>query len=345
MNDEKQYDFLEELVPHDMKGYKKIAKKYPALDKSAQKRIVKLCEEKLAMKNDEKNYFEDDTIDDDVEVIKSIPWYRSGVFTIAASFVLVAGIGIGIAAVMGKPANIDNPMSNSRVPVPAATTSTTFSVMTSSGNMTGQKSTETKTETVTETAISNEPDISTEPIKATETAPEPVPETIPITEPPKTEVDYGTVSNPITTAPVTEEPTTEYTDAAQFQEAFYKQSVNECKNVLNGIRTGITLNQGEETERMIIQQTVSLIYWARGTTLYGERLISVWDEYTTDWEKGDYQSFTFLYNLVYDEYQKIINGDTTKLEYYGYGSDVYDGLTGPLENIETLKELVGDNII
>ncbi len=336
MNDERQYDFLEELVPHDMKGYKKVADKYPALDKSSQKRIVKLCEEKLAMKNNEKNCFEDDMIDDDIEVVKSIPWYRSGVFTIAASIAVVVVIGIGIALGMGKPNNIDNPMSNTGIPV--SSTSTAVPELTSSENLTEQKLAETKTETVTETAVSHEPDKIIEPSSVTEpetetaVRTEPAPETQPVAP----ETDYSTASEP---AP--EEPTTQYSDAEQFQSDFYKQSVNECKNVLNGIRTGIALNQEEETEKMIIQQTVSLIYWARGTTLYGEDIVSVWNEYTAGWEQSDYQSFSMFYNLVYIEYQTVINGNISKLEEYGYGSDVYDGLTGPLENIETLKSLAG----
>ena len=50
MNNKNEYDFLRELTAADDRRISRVARKYPALDKSALKRINALCEEKLKMK-------------------------------------------------------------------------------------------------------------------------------------------------------------------------------------------------------------------------------------------------------------------------------------------------------
>lgn len=101
MDNEKKYDFLKELTPHDLKEYKKVAKKYPVLDKSAQKRILDLCEEKMAMRNND-DFYKHNEVNEPVETVKKTPWYHSRILTVAASFVLVAGLGVAAFAGLSR---------------------------------------------------------------------------------------------------------------------------------------------------------------------------------------------------------------------------------------------------
>lgn len=97
MKDNKIYDFLDELTAPDNQKIEEISHRYPILDKSSKKRIAKLCEEKLIMKN--KEYFYDTSeleITGNAENNKKIHRFGRHVFAIAASLVFVVGLA-GVA--------------------------------------------------------------------------------------------------------------------------------------------------------------------------------------------------------------------------------------------------------
>lgn len=110
MNNKNEYDFLRELTAADDRRISRVAKKYPALDKSALKRINALCEEKLKMK--ENNNINNHAVSEEekVEVIRNIPWYRRPAFTAAACFVVLAGVTGGVMALFGGKNNDINPV-------------------------------------------------------------------------------------------------------------------------------------------------------------------------------------------------------------------------------------------
>lgn len=110
MNNKNEYDFLRELTAADDRRISRVARKYPALDKSALKRINALCEEKLKMK--ENNNINNHAVSEEekVEVIRNIPWYRRPAFTAAACFVVLAGVTGGVMALFGGKNNDINPV-------------------------------------------------------------------------------------------------------------------------------------------------------------------------------------------------------------------------------------------
>lgn len=112
MNNKNEYDFLRELTAADDRRISRVARKYPALDKSALKRINALCEEKLKMK--ENNNINNHAVSEEekVEVIRNIPWYRRPAFTAAACFVVLAGVTGGVMALFGGKNNDINPVDN-----------------------------------------------------------------------------------------------------------------------------------------------------------------------------------------------------------------------------------------
>lgn len=100
MKDKELYDFLDELTAPDNKKIEEISRRYPVLDKSAKRRIAKLCEEKMSMKNNEYNTQETNDYEtvNNVEEYKKPRWYSRPAFAVAASLVLVVGItGAAIA--------------------------------------------------------------------------------------------------------------------------------------------------------------------------------------------------------------------------------------------------------
>ncbi len=100
MKDKELYDFLDELTAPDNKKIEEISRRYPVLDKSAKRRIAKLCEEKMSMKNNEYNTQETNDYEtvNNVEEYKKPRWYSRPAFAVAASLVLIAGItGAAIA--------------------------------------------------------------------------------------------------------------------------------------------------------------------------------------------------------------------------------------------------------
>ncbi len=112
MNNQKEYDFLRELTAVDDKRISRVARKYPALDKSALKRINALCEEKLKMKENNIVNNPESLEEGKVEVIRNIPWYRRPAFTAAACFVVLAGVTGGVMALFGGKNNDINPVEN-----------------------------------------------------------------------------------------------------------------------------------------------------------------------------------------------------------------------------------------
>lgn len=73
MKDKELYDFLDELTAPDNKKIEEISRRYPVLDKSAKRRIAKLCEEKMSMKNNEYNTQETN----DYETVNNVEEYKS----------------------------------------------------------------------------------------------------------------------------------------------------------------------------------------------------------------------------------------------------------------------------
>ena len=85
MNNKNEYDFLRELTAADDRRISRVARKYPALDKSALKRINALCEEKLKMRqNDINENITENSEQEKVEVVRNMPWYGNPWLTSAA---------------------------------------------------------------------------------------------------------------------------------------------------------------------------------------------------------------------------------------------------------------------
>ena len=96
MDKKNNKDRLNLLTALDDESVEEISGQYPVLDKSAMKRIEKLCERKMNMKKD--NIFntnETDTVDG-VEKYKKPSWYKRPEFAAAACFILLLG-GVGFA--------------------------------------------------------------------------------------------------------------------------------------------------------------------------------------------------------------------------------------------------------
>ena len=111
MNNKEKNDEFSELTFLDDEQIEMIAEKYPVCDKSFQKRIAALCEEKLVMKKE--NYFydyngEETGIAEKVDVHEKTPWYRSRFLAAAASFVVVFGAAAGTIAGIKKFGNNDD---------------------------------------------------------------------------------------------------------------------------------------------------------------------------------------------------------------------------------------------
>ena len=124
------------------------------------------------------------------------------------------------------------------------------------------------------------------------------------------------------------------------QDSFKESSIKEMKKVLDGIRTEITLNNGDSTRLDVAKQSVTLLNWSVGTTLTSDEITSVFNDYTSGWGKSDFQSFSTLYELVYNESVNIVNnGDSDILSQLGYSSSDFNYITLPLEPMETLKTL------
>lgn len=103
-----EYDFENELkqltCPDDL--VEEISEGYPVLDDAAKERIYKLCEKKMGenMKKDKNIEMNTNENNENVEVISGADTYEkpkwySHVLTIAASLLLVAGIGISVAVI------------------------------------------------------------------------------------------------------------------------------------------------------------------------------------------------------------------------------------------------------
>lgn len=131
-------------------------------------------------------------------------------------------------------------------------------------------------------------------------------------------------------------------EGGNFQDEFKTASIREYQNMIDDIRTEITLNKGEETNLMIAKQAVSLINWSMGTTLNSDELRSEWNAYTANWEKSDFQAFSTLFGLVYDECSRIVDGtDNNLLEKIDFADSDYSYVELPLEPMEILKEMAG----
>lgn len=124
------------------------------------------------------------------------------------------------------------------------------------------------------------------------------------------------------------------------QDSFKESSIKEMKKVLDGIRTEITLNNGDSTRLDVAKQSVTLLNWSVGTTLTSDEITGIFNDYTSGWGKSDFQSFSTLYELVYNESVNIVNnGDSDILSQLGYSSSDFNYITLPLEPMETLKTL------
>lgn len=148
MNNQKEYDFLRELTAVDDKRISRVARKYPALDKSALKRINALCEEKLKMKENNIVNNPESLEEGKVEVIRNIPWYRRPAFTAAACFVVLAGVTGGVMALFSGKNNDINPVEN--MP-PLSNLETSDAESTS--DVTTEIATDTTTESSAETTV------------------------------------------------------------------------------------------------------------------------------------------------------------------------------------------------
>lgn len=225
MNNKKEYDFLRELTAVDDEKISEIASKYPMPDKLALQRINALCEEKLAMKENVLNNIPKEM--ENVEVIRSIPWYRRTAFTAAACFVVLVGIAGGIMAVFSGKSDKDNIPDNPPLTIVETTTSesaetTTEELIIETTTEISAKTTLTKKNTKTTTAKESTETTTKktkaeteEPIREEITEPEQPPETTEtvavITEPP-TEPPTETYTEPPTEPPTkspTEPPTEE----------------------------------------------------------------------------------------------------------------------------------------
>ncbi len=160
MNNQKEYDFLRELTAVDDKRISRVARKYPALDKSALKRINALCEEKLKMKENNIVNNPESLEEGKVEVIRNIPWYRRPAFTAAACFVVLAGVTGGVMALFSGKNNDINPVEN----MPPLS-----NVETSDAESTSDVTTEIATDTTTESSAVTTVEPTAETNIATET--------------------------------------------------------------------------------------------------------------------------------------------------------------------------------
>ena len=160
MNNQKEYDFLRELTAVDDKRISRVARKYPALDKSALKRINALCEEKLKMKENNIVNNPESLEEGKVEVIRNIPWYRRPAFTAAACFVVLAGVTGGVMALFGGKNNDINPVEN----MPPLS-----NMETSDAESTSDVTTEIATDTTTESSAETTVEPTAETNIATET--------------------------------------------------------------------------------------------------------------------------------------------------------------------------------
>lgn len=160
MNNKNEYDFLRELTAADDRRISRVARKYPALDKSALKRINALCEEKLKMK--ENNNINNHAVSEEekVEVISNIPWYRRPAFTAAACFVVLAGVTGGVMALFGGKNNDINPVDNmpplSNVETSDAESTSDVTTEAATDTTTTESSAETTVEPTAETNIAAE---------------------------------------------------------------------------------------------------------------------------------------------------------------------------------------------
>ncbi len=146
MNDNK-YDFLNRLTELDDYEIEKISEDFPFADKSAKKRIAKLCEEKLDMKNNKNEFITNRKADK----ITKTPWYRSYAFGIAASLILIAGFGFLAIKGLSRQGTKDNQPENNDfyTGIVTETTSVTDTITTTASTtdeITSQTTTSTKTE-------------------------------------------------------------------------------------------------------------------------------------------------------------------------------------------------------
>ncbi len=146
MNDNK-YDFLNRLTELDDYEIEKISEDFPFADKSAKKRIAKLCEEKLDMKNNKNEFIKDRKADK----ITKTPWYRSYAFGIAASLILIAGFGFLAIKGLSRQGTKDSQPENNDfyTGIVTETTSVTDTITTTASTtdeITSQTTTSTKTE-------------------------------------------------------------------------------------------------------------------------------------------------------------------------------------------------------
>ncbi|MBR3760883.1 MAG: hypothetical protein IKK47_07870 [Ruminococcus sp.] len=146
MNDNK-YDFLNRLTELDDYEIEKISEDFPFADKSAKKRIAKLCEEKLDMNNNKDEFITDRKADK----ITKTPWYRSYALGIAASLILVAGFGFLAIKGLSRQGTKDNQPENNDfyTGIVTETTSVTDTITTTASTtdeITSQTTTSTKTE-------------------------------------------------------------------------------------------------------------------------------------------------------------------------------------------------------
>lgn len=110
-----EYDIektLKKITFPDDETVEQIAKEYPALDDAAKERILKLCERKMGvgMKNDNIKMNSNESHDTivGVEKYKKPKWYRH-IIPVAASLVLVAGVGFGISLINNDSENAVTP--------------------------------------------------------------------------------------------------------------------------------------------------------------------------------------------------------------------------------------------
>lgn len=131
-------------------------------------------------------------------------------------------------------------------------------------------------------------------------------------------------------------------EAADFQNSFKEASIREFRDVLENVRTGITLNRESESEHMITRTALSVMNWSVGTTLTADEIKAGYTEYTNTLSKPDINSLCAMYDLVYQEYLTLLTSDQEqKIEDAGC-SDIsaYPYGTEPLEPAETLHELM-----
>lgn len=151
MNDNK-YDFLNRLTELDDYEIEKLSEDFPFVDKSAKKRIAKLCEEKLDMNNNKDEFITDGKVDK----ITKTPWYRSYAFGIAASLILVAGFGFFAIKGLSRQGTKDNQPENNDfyTGIVTETTSVTDTMTTTASTTDKITSQTTTTTTSTKTEIS-----------------------------------------------------------------------------------------------------------------------------------------------------------------------------------------------